>query len=586
MLSRLVVHLKSNTKHLTNGLKGARARVRGFGLATKAALGVAAGAVAGFAGFKALQGQLESLDRTAKLSAQTGFNAATIAGLGFGAEQSGGSVEGLNKSLQTFSRRLGEAASRGGPAADALARMGTPIQTLQGMKPEDQLFAVADGLAGIQDPGQRAAAAYELFGRQGQELLPMLSQGSAGLREFVAEADRLGLGFDAEQLASVEAANDAVNRVKRAMGALWSQVAIMASPAIEFIAGGLLWIVQKAQTGFGIVKAAGGAVWDWIIAKIQPLMPLITQLANTYVAWFTMLKEIGIAAFEGVMAAGSMLWGFIQTGLQSVMGWFGVSFGDILETAVTAYAMLEFGFLNWRTVGQLAFLQVGLGAVSFFNRLVHFFTATLPALLTWFGSNWKDVFFTAFDVVTTVFINMGQNIRNTMAAIWDFIASGGTASFEVAWTPLTDGFVNTIKKMPDLPKRVIGPLEQELQNQVTSLGSGLNQGMQKLVGERLSQLDEFRNRTNAELEDTGAGEGTDNGEDTGGGDGGGGSASTSKSLGSGLARGSEAALKAIFASQRQDRIPAQSLAEQKKQTSKLSEIAAQKGQQLQEAGPE
>jgi len=584
MLSRLVVHLQSNTKHLTNGLKGARSRVRGFALATKAAMGIAAGAAAGFVGFKMLQGQMQQLDKTAKLAQQTGFGAATIAGLGFAAEQTGADVSVLETALQKFTRRMGDAANRGGPVAETLKRIGQPIGTLQGLSPDEQFLRISEAISKIDDPGKRAAATFDLFGRQGQDLINMFANGRAGMEGFIAEADKLGLGFDAEQLASVEAANDAVNRVKRSMGALWSQVAIAAAPTIEFIAGGLLWIVQKAQAGFAMVKAAGGAVWDWIMQKIQPLMPLIQQVQAVGSAYFTMLKQMGVAAFGSIMSTGATLWSFIQSGLSSVMGWFGVSFGDILESGVTAFAMLEFGFLNWQAVGQLAFLSTGLAAVRFFNQVVHFFTGTLPALLNWFGSNWTSIWQTSLHFVDQVFQNLYTNVTTIMGQIWDFIASGGTASFEVAWTPLTDGFVNMIEKLPDIPARVMGPVEKALNDEVTALGSGLNKGMQALVAERLSQLDDFKNRTEAELPDVAALNGDDEGgtdEDSESGSG-----STSKGLGSGLARGSEAALKAIFASQRQDKTAAQSLAEQKKQTGKLNEIAAKPTVELQEAGPE
>ena len=46
----------------------------------------------------------------------------------------------------------------------------------------------------------------------------------------------------------------------------------------------------------------------------------------------------------------------------------------------------------------------------------------------------------------TVLANLGKNIRKLWQAVLDFIKGKG---FKYDWTPLSDGFVNTVKKMPE-----------------------------------------------------------------------------------------------------------------------------------------
>lgn len=130
-------------------------------------------------------------------------------------------------------------------------------------------------------------------------------------------------------------------------------------------------------------------------------------------------------------------------------------------------------FTNMGTVGELAWAQIQLGVVRGFSQVQHFFTEVIPELLRWFGDNWGDFWFSAFDLVTTVFTNLGENIRRIMTEIWDWIASGGTDSLEIAWKPLTEGFVNTLKEMPDIPDRIVGDLERQLMNDVDSLNNQL-----------------------------------------------------------------------------------------------------------------
>jgi len=73
----------------------------------------------------------------------------------------------------------------------------------------------------------------------------------------------------------------------------------------------------------------------------------------------------------------------------------------------------------------------------------------IVAIGSWLLDNWREIFFTMFDYGTTIFINLGKNIRNIMGEIWDFIKSGGTDAINFDLSPMTEGFKSTIKELPD-----------------------------------------------------------------------------------------------------------------------------------------
>ena len=234
-LGDLVVNLKARTGPFQKGMKRSESTLMRFRAAAKAALigGVVAGAAAAVAAVSSLTRQMSELDKVAKLATRTGFDPATIAGFGFAAEQSGSSAAAASTSLDQFVRRLGDAADGSGAAATTLAGMGISTSKLLALKPGQQLEAVADAIAQLPTKAQQADAAYQLFGRSGMELVNVLALGSQGIRDFQAEADKLGLGFSAEELATVEAANDAMNRLHRRVGALWSAFVVELAPSIE-----------------------------------------------------------------------------------------------------------------------------------------------------------------------------------------------------------------------------------------------------------------------------------------------------------------------------------------------------------------
>ncbi|MBI5543610.1 MAG: hypothetical protein HY901_06965, partial [Deltaproteobacteria bacterium] len=64
---------------------------------------------------------------------------------------------------------------------------------------EGEMYRLADRFAAMPADGRRAALAMELFGRSGAELLPMLTKGSAAMRESAEAAQEMGsiMGEDA-----------------------------------------------------------------------------------------------------------------------------------------------------------------------------------------------------------------------------------------------------------------------------------------------------------------------------------------------------------------------------------------------------
>src|SRR5690606_16830749 len=62
---------------------------------------------------------------------------------------------------------------------------------------------VAERIALLPTEAERSAAAMQLLGDAGRQLVPMLSQGSAGIREAMEEARRLGIVTRQEAVAGL-----------------------------------------------------------------------------------------------------------------------------------------------------------------------------------------------------------------------------------------------------------------------------------------------------------------------------------------------------------------------------------------------
>lgn len=285
---RAFVELFLKDSLLIKGLAKVQARLRAMGAALidigkKTA---AIGAVALAPLIASLRIFAKEGDALAKMSQRTGASVEALSELGYAADQSGASIDSLERGLRIMQRTIVEAATGSQGAQDALARLGLTVQDLAGLAPDDQFTLIADRLSKIEDPAIKAATAMELFGRGGTELLPMLADGAAGIAQLREEARRFGL------TTSTQAANDAVY--------FGDQVAIVGKQAkkVAFeigaaLAPALIDFVHKLQHTLK-------ATIDWVKANRETIVTVAKVLAlvtATGIAMITLGLAVKVLAF-------------------------------------------------------------------------------------------------------------------------------------------------------------------------------------------------------------------------------------------------------------------------------------------------
>lgn len=190
----------------TEGLMG---RIGG-GIAGAFAGGLAVGVIT--QGFDALRqavaGTLQELGDLADTSDRISIDTETLQGLQRGFGLAGVEVADLNKGLEQFSRRIGDAA-QGGAFAKVLDRFNIELRDAQGnLRPNiDLLKEFADVIRALPEP-QQLAVAQEAFGRGGIALVNGLREGGAGLDQFVQDARDAGSVIDDELVRKAEEIGD------------------------------------------------------------------------------------------------------------------------------------------------------------------------------------------------------------------------------------------------------------------------------------------------------------------------------------------------------------------------------------------
>jgi hypothetical protein len=161
-------------------------------------------------------------DETAKTAQKLGVSVVALQELRHAAALSNVSNEDLTTGLRFLARNAFEASTGSKEMQKDFARLGVTVTDAHGkLKPAEQLFTeMSDGLKGLKSETERTALAQSLFGRGGSNLIPLLLQGSAAIREQRMEAHALGAVMDAELIAMSEEYLDTQDRLK----AVWQGI--------------------------------------------------------------------------------------------------------------------------------------------------------------------------------------------------------------------------------------------------------------------------------------------------------------------------------------------------------------------------
>lgn len=146
----------------------------GFGAAA-AAIAAAAAAVgtAAVGMYKAMEAGGELID----LQEQTGIAVDKLMLLQVGFQQAGLAASDVQPVINKMQKALAEAASGNAQAAASFQGLGLSINALAAMSPEEQLAAIGEAIAKIENPTRKAQAAMEIFGKSGGKMLALFAAG-------------------------------------------------------------------------------------------------------------------------------------------------------------------------------------------------------------------------------------------------------------------------------------------------------------------------------------------------------------------------------------------------------------------------
>ena len=364
--------------------------------------------------------------------------AAGIAGV-WGASESIGAYKGSLEAQRKLSAVIEATGGAAGLTTDQITEFAAEMQTLTNFE-DDATTAAASALAAFTnirgqtftDTIESAMDLSTVMGGDLQSNVKLLGKALNNPAESFGKLAKAGVTFtDAqkEQIVTMQKAGDLVGAQEVLLGGLQDKF------------GGAAMAVKdpwtQLQNTMGDVAENIGSV----------LLPSVNVLTNGVISLLGPIADAGDYFKD-----------------------FGIEVAVVLENIG---GILLLGIEQWK----LFFVQIGLEAA-------YTFTDVIPAYIGWLADNWMNIFQTLGANTLTLFENLGKNLRAVWNAVLNFFRTG---TFKVNFSSITEGFVNTIEKLPDIPPRAITDLERGLQSNIDSateaLGESMNASRERMTKE-------------------------------------------------------------------------------------------------------
>ena len=172
------------------------------------------------------------------LSQQTGISTENLSVLKYMSDQTGVGFESLSKAFKKLSTDLFEISQGAQLPLKAFQAIGISQKDLTATGGDlfKVMELVANRFEGMPDGFTKNAVATQLFGRAGQQLIPVLNQGAAGLEELRAKAKALGIVLDPETTEKAEKLHKAFVDMQASAEGAGLGIMTHLAPALEWLA--------------------------------------------------------------------------------------------------------------------------------------------------------------------------------------------------------------------------------------------------------------------------------------------------------------------------------------------------------------
>lgn len=395
-------------------------------------------------------------DAIDKMSTRVGISAEKLQEWSYAAKNNGASAEKLEDGLKDLSKHIVEIASgkdTTSSAATLFQALGISVKDAKGnLRSTEAIFEeFADAIQRNEDPALRVAMAMAVFGEGGRKLIPMLSQGSAGLKEMGLQARAMGLVLSEEDVAAAASLQTSLGNMKAVFSSVSNTIGAKLAPAVMRISESFknLAIANReafserfagvaAQFGEAFTKINFQGIADAILTVADVALRVFNILGGFNTIIYAMAAIMAGKAIVSVVAFGSNLITLGKTlyGLAGTARAVGMAMATALGPvglAITAIGIVAaLVIANWDSICDT--VRQGYEAFagwisSLWNSITSAFSsigdAWADACVSWYASV-KDSLLHVWEMIKSFFsgIDLSSLIPDGLKRIFNFIGGG------------------------------------------------------------------------------------------------------------------------------------------------------------------
>lgn len=245
---------------------------------------------------------------------RTGVSAEDLSKLAYAAELSGTSMDGVSSAVKFLSKNMESAINKSGEQRSAFASLGISAKDLEEAHGDVNtvLLKIADRFTTLPDGAEKSAAAMQIFGKSGTDLIPLLNSGSEGIAAMGDEAERLGIVMSDEAAAAADEFNDKLAGLKGAAEGIGISIgSALIPPLTSFfeVATNVVVAVKDWVAAHPDLTRAVGALAAVITGAgglLLGVTGIVAILPSLTVAFTVLTGPVGIA----VLAVGALVTAF------------------------------------------------------------------------------------------------------------------------------------------------------------------------------------------------------------------------------------------------------------------------------------
>lgn len=446
----------------------------GIGTAAKWTAGLVAGAATVATGLTALATDAASTtDNIDKMSQRLGLSRESFQELDFALSQSGVDINSFQTGMKSLLANMDKVNEGNKTAIANFDMLGVSVQNADGSlrSEEDVLFDTIAAFQEMENSSEKTRLAQELFGKQGQEIVPLLNSEAGSIENMRQQAHDLGLILSDELIDSGVELTDSLDQTKRAFESIVTQLSGSLMPIVISVSDMLQEALPTIQS---LISSIAPIISDLFDGLIPPLMELGKQIFPIVIDLINMLLPV---VTEIVSAILPIIVELIQILIPPLM--------EIIQAILPVFVTLLDALMPIiETVMELLspILELVLALIV---PLIQLIAELLPPLINFLAELIGKILEPAIPIIKNVataiknYLSYAfeklepviQNVKGIFQGFLDFITGVFTGDWKKAWNGIVSIFTNIWEGIKTSSKETINGMITLLNKAFSSIGN-------------------------------------------------------------------------------------------------------------------